>query len=223
MGPTPIDGLGYADAPAALLRAQNYSPWGKQLADFVYQSAVCDVLRCAALKLSSNAGENEGDFRSRIAQALRERRDAEIDKLRAQYAPRVATLTEQVRRAQQRVATEQAQLSQQKIQSVISIGSAILGAFMGRKTLSATNISRAGSALRTAGKISKESGDVNSANESLEAQQQRLTALQAELENETARLQGELDPAAATIETTSVKPRKSDTTTTAIGIVWVPV
>ncbi|MND03616.1 hypothetical protein D3C83_235340 [compost metagenome] len=57
----------------------------------------------------------------------------------------------------------------------------------------------------------------------MEVLQQRLADLQAELESETARLQGELDPAAAAIETTSIKPRKSETTATSVSLVWVAV
>jgi len=220
---TPTAGIGYADVPAALLRAQNYDGWKKQLADYAYQTLVCDLLRCPSLKLNSNAGESEGDFRARIGQSLREKRDAEIDKLRAKYAPRITTLTDQVRRAQERIAREQSQLSQQKMQTAISIGSALLGAFLGRKALSASNVGRVGTAARSAGRISQESGDVTRAGENAEVLQQRLTDLQAELENETARLQGELDPSAVSIETTSIKPRKAETTATALSVVWVPV
>jgi hypothetical protein len=219
----PVKGIGYADAPAALLRAQNYDAWKKQLADYAYQTLVCDLLRCPSLKLGSIAGETEGDFRARIAQGLREKRDTEIDKLRAKYAPRITTLTDQVRRAQERIAREQSQLSQQKMNTAISIGSALLGAFLGRKAVSASSVGRVGTAARSAGRVSQESGDVARASESAEVLQQRLSDLQLELENETARLQGELDPAAVVMETTSIKPRKSETTTTGMSVVWVPV
>jgi len=219
----PLPGIDYAEAPAALLRAQNYDVWKQELADHAYQTLVCDLLRCPSLKLNSNAGESEGDFRARIAQSLREKRDAEIDKLRAKYAPRITTLNDQVRRAQERIAREQSQLSQQKMQTAISIGSALLGAFLGRKAISASNVGRVGTAARSAGRISQESADVSRAGENAEVLQQRLADLQAELENETARLQGELDPAAVSIETTSIKPRKAETTASTLSVVWVPV
>jgi len=219
----PMNGLAYTETPAALLRQQNYSTWGKQLADRVYQTVSCDVLRCALLKLISTPSESEGDFRARIAMSLRERRDAEIDKLRAKYAPRITTLTDQVRRAQERIAREQSQLSQQKVGAAISVGTAILGAFFGRKALSSATLSRAGTAMRSAGRVTSESADVARAGESLQVLQQRLVDVQAELETETARLQGEFDPAAASIETTSIKSRKSETTTTSMAVVWVAV
>jgi hypothetical protein len=222
-GAAPQSGIAYGETPAALLRAKNYGAWGKQLADHVYQTSSCDVLRCALLKLTSAPGETEGDFRARIAMSLREKRDAEIDKLRAKYAPRIATLTDQVRRANERIAREQSQLSQQKVGAAISVGTAILGAFFGRKALSSTTLSRAGTAMRSAGRVTSESADVARAGENMEVLQQRLADLQGELESETARLQGELDPAAAIIETTAIKSRKSETTTTNVMVVWVPI
>jgi hypothetical protein len=222
-GATPVPALGYADTPAALLRAQNYPTWGRELADHIYQTATCDVFCCLSLKLSSATGESEAEFRARISQALREKRDQSIDKLRAKYAPRVATLTDQVRRAQERIAREQSQLSQQKVSAAISVGTAILGAFFGRKALSSTTLSRAGTAMRSGGRVAQESADVARAGETLEVLLQRLAALQAELENETARLQGELDPAVAAIETTAVKPRKADVAVTGVAIAWMPV
>jgi hypothetical protein len=50
---------------------------------------------------------------------------------------------------------------------------------------------------------------------------QRLADLQAELESETARLKGELDPAAVSIDKQSIKSRKSETTATGVAVVWV--
>jgi hypothetical protein len=220
---TATGGIAYGDVPAALLRAQNYAPWGKQLADLVYQTSTCELLRCPLLKLSSTNGESEGDFRARVAQALREKRDTEVDKLRAKYAPRITSLSDQVRRASERVSREQSQLSQQKVSTAITVGTAILGAFFGRKALSSANLSRAGTAMRSGGKVAQESADVERAGENIKVLQERLADLQAELESEMARLQGELDPAAVAIETTSIKARKSETTTTAMALVWKPV
>ncbi|HTE42144.1 MAG TPA: hypothetical protein VK629_15065, partial [Steroidobacteraceae bacterium] len=151
------------------------------------------------------------------------RRDAEIDKLRAKYAPRITTLTDQVRRSQERIAREQSQLSQQKIGAAISVGTAILGAFFGRKALSSTTLSKAGTAMRSAGRVTQESADVARAGENSEVLQQRLADLQAELGSESARLQGELDPAAVSVEKQSIKSRKSETTATGVAVVWVAV
>lgn len=217
------NGLDFAEVPAALMRTQNYAAWCKELEDYVYQTVSVDLLRSPLLKLNANPGESESEFRARIAQNLREQRDLAVDKLRAKYAPRIVTLTDQVRRAQERIEREQSQLSQQKVSAALSIGSALLGVFMGRKSVSASSIGKIGTAARSAGRIAQENADVNRASESAEVLQQRLTDLQAELEAESARLHAELDPLAVSLESTPIKARKSDTATTGLGVVWVLV
>ncbi len=214
-------GASYAEVPAAMLRAQNYAAWSKQLGDYVYQTAKLDVFTCPLLKMTSAPGGSEGDFRARIALSLRERRDAEIDKLRKKYAPRLATLGDQIRRGEEKIQREKAQVSDQTMHTAISVGTTILGALFGRKALSSANIGRAGTAMRGAGRIAREKGDVARAEEGFEAQTQKLTDLQSELDLEISRLQGELDPAVIDIETVSVKARKSDTSVTPAALVWV--
>ncbi|HMN47286.1 MAG TPA: hypothetical protein PKE27_22100 [Povalibacter sp.] len=211
----------YADAPASLLRADSYKSWRKQLEAHVYESAGLDVFRNAMLGATSAAGMSEADFRARIALNLREKRDAAVEALRKKYAPRLTTLQDQIRRAQDRVERESSQLSQQKMSTAISIGTSILGAFLGRKKISATNMGRVGTAARSAGRIGRESDDVTRAQESLEVLQQRHADLENEFEQETSRLQGEFDPAVAAVDRVQIKPRKSDIDVTLLALVWV--
>lgn len=210
----------YAELPSAFLRAQNYTAWSKDFAANIYQTANLTIWRCVALKMSSNAGESEGDFRARIALSLREKRDAEVERIRKQYAPKLATLQSQAARAQQKVEKEQSQLSQQKLQTALSVGASILGAFLGRKALSATNISKVTAAARSAGRLSSESKDVDQAAGSLESIQQRLNDLQTQLEQDIADVQGKLDAAAVSLESVVIKPRKTDTVVNEVALVW---
>ncbi len=171
--------------------------------------------------MTSAPGGSEGDFRARIALSLREKRDAGIETLRRKYAPRLTTLNDQVRRGAEKIEREKAQLSDQKLHTAISVGTTLLGALFGRKTLSTTNVGRAGSAMRGAGRVAREKADVSRAEEGVEVQAQRLADLQGELDLEIGRLQGEFDPAVVTIETVAIKPRKSDTSVTPAALAWI--
>ena len=165
---------------------------------------------------------SEGEFRAKLSLALREKRDAEIDKLRKKYAPKLATLQDQIRRANERVERERSDLSQHKMQAAISVGTSILGALLGRKAISVGNAQRVGSAARSAGRIGKESGDVGRAEENREVLEQRFTDLQNELETEVSRLRGEFDPATVQIEQSEVKPRKADIDVRVLGLCCGP-
>ncbi|HEY0939167.1 MAG TPA: hypothetical protein VGE08_03625 [Steroidobacter sp.] len=212
----------YASTPAAMLRAQNYRSWQKELASHLYSTATLPIFHCPTVGQAVAPGTSEGDFRSKLSLALREKRDTEIEKLRKKYAPKLATLQDQLRRAEERVERERSDLSQHKIQAAVSVGTSILAALLGRKAISVSNAQRVGSAARSAGRLGKESGDVGRAEESREAIQQRLSDLQTELESEVARLRSELDPATVRIEQISVKPRKSDIDVRTLALLWVP-
>jgi hypothetical protein len=212
----------YAEAPAALLRAQNYRSWQKELATHLYSSAELPIFHCPTVGQSVAPGTSEGDFRAKLGLTLREKRDAEIEKLRKKYAPKLTTLQDQLRRADERVERERSDLSQHKMQTAISVGTSILGALLGRKALSVSNAQRVGSAARSAGRLGKESGDIDRAEDNREVLQQRLTEMQSELEAEVSQLRSELDPATVTIEHMSVKPRKTDIDIRTVALLWMP-
>ncbi|HEU4653833.1 MAG TPA: DUF87 domain-containing protein, partial [Steroidobacteraceae bacterium] len=145
-------GAQYSATPSAYLRASNYLSWQKQLLSYLSESAIRQLYRVRDLDLAMAPNESERDFRARVSMALREKRDAAIDKLRQKYAPRLQTLDDQLRRADERIERERGQLTDQKMQTAINVGTSILGALFGRK-LSSSTFSRVGSAARGAGRI----------------------------------------------------------------------
>ncbi len=150
----------FRELPGAASKAKNYADWSKSFVAWLSSTEALDIFKSPSLGLVSNAGEREGDFRVRLQQAARERRDAEVTRLRQKYAPKVAALQERLRRAQQSVEKEQQQSSEQKTQAAISIGASVLGALFGRKTFSAANVGRVTTAARGMGRIARESQDI---------------------------------------------------------------
>ena len=218
----PVPDAEYGDLPAAALRAASYPDWGKKLQSWLYETARANVFVCDALKLASKPSETEGDFRSRLALAAREKRDAAVADLRKRWQTRLQQLSDQIRRAEERREREQSQLSQQKMQTAVNIGSSILGALFGRKALSVGNVSRVGTAARSATRIGRESQDVARAEESLEVLKQRFADAQREVEAEVAKLEGSLDSAALALRSVDVPARKSDIAIGEVALVWTP-
>ena len=218
----PLPGAEFADPPASVMRTPNYSSWGKALQGFLYETARASVFQCDALKVASRSSESEGDFRARLALLGREKRDAAVAELRRKWQPKLLKLQDQVLRAEERHAREQAQLSQQKMQTAVSVGSSILGALLGRKAISATNVGRVGSAARSAGRWGRESQDVERAEDNIELVKQRLADAQREAEAEIAELEGALDPTSIELRAVEVPARKSDIAIGEVALVWVP-
>jgi len=215
----PVDGAAFAELPAAALSAGNYAEWSKALAATLYRTGAVELLAAKSPKLTSNPGESEGDFRTRLAQGLREARDAEVAKLRGKHAAKLKSLDDRLRRAADRVEREKAQYSQRKLDTAVSIGTSILGAIFGGRGAAAT---RAGSAARSAGRAYNERGDVARADESLEALTAERDALLRSIEQEASELAAALDPASIALEKVRIAPRKSDIAVGRIALAWEP-
>jgi hypothetical protein len=214
---TPPEACAYAPLPAAL-DAKSAKRLEAGLEAWIHREASLGIWVSPELGLSSRPGEDEAQFRARLAHQAREHRDGAIEKLRAKYAPKLARLDERIRSAEARVEREQAQVQQQQMQSAISIGSAVLGALFGRKLVSGTNVGRAAGAARGLARGAREKDDVVRADES----RQQLEAQRAEIE---AACQAELAALEATpassVTQLSIKPRKSDITITRVALAWI--
>lgn len=217
----PIAAAAFKPQPASATNPKSYLAWAKSLEEMLYQSFTLDLLTCPKLKLTAQHDETEGDFRARGALLLREWRDEEVSALKAKYAPKLQTLNDQLRRANERVEREKAQASQQKINTVLSVGATLLGALFGRGAR-VGNVGRAATAMKSASRIGKENADVGRAAESVEVVQERLNALQAEFDREVASLQAAFAPEALAIQKRPVRPRKSDISVGTVGLCWTP-
>jgi hypothetical protein len=218
----PASAASFESLPADAAKPKNYDAWKKQFGDMVYRTAMLELFSHDELELTSTPGEKEAAFRARLAQLLREQRDAAVDKLRAKYAPKLATLQDRIRRAQQAAEVQRAQASSAKLQSVVSIGAAILSAFTGRKIASSANIGRAATAARGVSRIGKESSDVGRAEENIEALQAQLAALEEQFNTECATLGSQHNPQTDELSTLTVKPKKSGISVRAVVLAWTP-
>jgi hypothetical protein len=219
---SPVDGAQFADVPPAAGKRKSYDGWGKDLAGWLYRNRKIELFKSAGLNEVSKMGESERDFRIRLQQRARERRDEAAEALRKKYAPKIAALQERIRRAEQAVARETQQARQSQIQTAISVGATLLGAFLGRKTISASTLERATTAVRGAGRAIKESRDVGQAKETVEALQQQLADLESQFKAETDALDHTFDPQSETLETICLRPSKSNISVRLMALAWAP-
>jgi hypothetical protein len=208
----------YAPVPGVFVSAKASATWPAQLAEYVYRAAALELLRCDALKVTGAPGLGEPEFRAQLAHVLRERRDAQVAELRARYATRLAALDERLRKAEQRVAREQSESTSQTTASAIAIGGSLLGALFGNRRGAA---GKTATAVRSAGRITKERADVERARADAEAVRQQVASANAELTDEIGKLEARLAPDTIAIEKIAVRARKSDTAVEDVALVWV--
>jgi hypothetical protein len=212
----------FGPLPPAAAKPRSYAAWEKDFATWVYASQRLTLWRSPALKQLSQPGESERDFRVRLQQVAREQRDRAGEALRAKYGPRIASLQERLRRAQQSVDRETDQAKQQKAQTAISFGATLLGAFVGRRALGATTLGRATTAARGVSRSMKEQEDVGRAQDTVASLQQKLTELEEEFRAETAEFEAKLDPQAEELESLNLRPKKADISVQLVALAWAP-
>jgi hypothetical protein len=218
----PADGAQFLLLPASAGKAKSYADWSKDFAGWLFRTQKVELFKSPSTKEVSKPGESERDFRVRLQQGGREQRDKAAEALRQKYAPKIGALQERVRRAEQQKEKQQAESRSSQMQAAISVGASILGAFLGRKTISATNIGRATTAIRSAGRVMKESKDVSLAEENIVALQRQLADLEAQFKAESEALAAATDPLHEKLESISIKPAKSNIVVKLVALAWTP-
>jgi hypothetical protein len=218
----PIKDGKYADLPKAAQNISNYRKWNKDLLRWVHQNRSLMLLRSKSFGMISQLGESEGDFRLRLAQIMREKRDLEVEKLRKKYDKQFTTLKDRLMRAEQTITREDEQAKASKMQTAISFGTAILGAFLGRKAVSAISAQRVGTAMRSASRVQKEKMDVAMAQERAEAVRLQLSELDDRLKEDIDAIEHSMDAEAEELEKIIIKPKSTDIALEIFGLAWMP-
>ncbi|UJF25187.1 DUF87 domain-containing protein [Suttonella sp. R2A3] len=204
LGNTPQRPVNFDGVPSTLSNADHWKTWDKALGTYLRQEQTLSVLFHKEIGIYSEADEDEQSFRQRIIPEAHAARDSAMNALRQKYASKQSTLERQLITAETRVDRESSQSSQSMIDAGLSIGSALLGAFMGRKVMSKTNMRAASSALRRAGRVQQQRQDVANAEAKLTIIQEQLDTLDANLAAELMALRQQFDPQTMPLETRTI-------------------
>ncbi len=215
-------GAAFVEVPAPATKAKSYASWRKDFASWIYRNQRLELLESPSLEIASNPGETERDFRVRLQQIAREKRDEAVEKLRRKYAPKFEQLEERKRRAEQAVEREREQAKGQKFQTAISVGATLLSSFLGRKRVGMSTLGRATTAARGASRSMKEAEDVDRAEDNVTVLTQKLADLDAEFKAETASLERSYNPQTEQLETVSLKPTKANISVKVLTLAWAP-
>ena len=217
---SPPPDSGYYPLPPEIGRLRDMRGLEKEFSDYLYQNEKLELLRATGSDFESKPGESEGDFRARLGDWLREQKDAAVEKLKKKYQNKQEQFRDKLDRAMDRLDKEKVDVRSKTADSLISFGVAIVGAFLGRKALSAANVGRAASGVRGVGRVAKEKSDVRRAEEEVLEVQQALENLAAELENEAAAVAQSFAVENYPVERFSIKPRRADIFNVEVSLLW---
>lgn len=219
---SPQSDAGFEELPINFATEKNFASFAKSLAATLYQNETLSFFQYPDLGLSSKEDETEGEFRTRVSLALREKRDGTVAELREKYDQKIRALKEKVRRAQDKAALQRQKATLTKAEGFLSMIFTFLGSLFGRGITKGT-ISSAGTSMRRMGRIGKDSQVAASAEENCEALEAQLENLKEEKLDEIAKISLVEDPSQIKLETLSIKPRKSDLFVDKVVLLWWPI
>ncbi|WFB36088.1 DUF853 family protein [Kiritimatiellota bacterium B12222] len=213
-------GKSYATLPGAAGNRKNFKAWEKEAKSVMYEHENLTLLSCKALKLDGDPDETPEAFQARLRHAAREKRDMEIEVLRQKIEKKFVTLRDQIRRAEDRVERTRSAHSEKKMNTALSFGSTLLGAFLGSKKMSVSNVNRTRSSLTKASKLGKTKEDIQRAEDELASRTHQYEELEIQLEKELEVIKEAYLPENLQVDELVLAFRKSDFRYSFFGLLW---
>ncbi len=214
------EGSRFGQLPQTFSALGTLARYQKDFTDYLYQNRRLELFRAPSLKLESRPGEGEADFLVRISDRLRQDKEAAVEKLADRFQLRKERLTKKLDSAYARLEKEKSDVSASTSDTILSFGTAVLGAFLGRKAISSSTMTRTASSIRKAGRIGKEKDDVRRAEQAASQLEAELEELEIEQREALQKLVVSYDPAAVETETFSIKPRRTDIFDVRVCLLW---
>jgi hypothetical protein len=154
----PEAGGQFAAVPPGINDVRDVKRAARDLSDYLYRSQSITLYHSPDVDEYSAPGESAEDFRLRLRQAAREKRDAAVDKLEDKYGKRMGRLEERVRKAQSTVARHEADAEARKRETLVSAGESVLGMFLGRRSTRTVSSTLRKQRMSASAKIRAEQG-----------------------------------------------------------------
>ena len=210
----------YAKTSPLLSNEKSLRKFEKKLSDFIYHSKRIELFTCKELKLESTLGQNKRDFLIDVKDALKEKREMEIEKLQKRFKTKYSRLEDKFEKLQIKLQKEEADVSSKVTDTLISVGAALFGAFFSKKKLSVTNINRASSSFKKGKGVLKERNDVKNTQGMIDSLELDIEKLQEVLLLDIEKIQEKINIENYEIGSFSIKPRRTDISIEDFALLW---
>lgn len=208
----------FYELPAFIQNEKNLTPLQKKFTDFLYQNEKFTIYKNDELKLTSKVNESLDDFKLRVKDRQNERVDEEVDRLKTKFKKQNDSLDMKLSRLYERVEKEEKKISAKRTDSIINIGTLVLGAFFGSKNSRSTSIGKVMSGAKNANKILKENNNLSLLQTDIENILRQKELLQEMLEKEVRAIKERFEK--LDIKEIFIKPKRSDIYNTKLELLW---
>jgi hypothetical protein len=212
-GAGPFFGL----APEAANSPAELKSIARSFADWLYYHSQISLLAHPEFDVVQRPGESEQEFKGRLRQAARERRDAGVDDLRERYAARIEKVEAKLRRQQRELEQDEEDYGARKGEALIATGEMLFTVLTRRRLYRTASWTASRRRLAQQAKL-----DVAERRKEIEEMEAELSELQADLEREIAQITPKWVDLLKGLTNYTVRPKRSDIEVKVVGLAWVP-
>jgi hypothetical protein len=189
----------------------------KDYIDYVYRNLELRLPFNAELKLLAEAEMSKAEFRAQCAEAAREARDDEADKIKDKYITKMRAIQKKLEREERELQEDQAEHSARKLEEMATHVENVLGIFGGSKSRR-----RISTSMTKRRMTSKAKADIEESEELIEEFMKDLEALEDEMEEAIDEIEERWAEIAGEMEEKVFTPFKKDVLVEMFGVAWVP-
>ncbi|WP_198304765.1 helicase HerA domain-containing protein [Arcobacter vandammei] len=209
----------FYEVPSFIQNQRELKQVEKEFIDYIYRTAKLTLYKVDSLRLSSKQDENLEDFKLRIQDRLNEKIDLELEKIKTRYAKDSEALELKISKLYDKLDKEKREANASTTDTILNIGTSILGAFFGKGS-AASNLGKVASGARGANKILKERNDVKMVENDIELLISQKESLQATLENEVSKIKEQNSISSCQIDEIFINPRMVDIFNVKLELLW---
>ena len=209
----------YYELPSFIQNEKELKLLERDFADYVYRNFKLTLYKNDTLKISSKQYESLDDFKIRIQDRLNEQIDEKIENLKQKFEKENTLLEQKISKLFEKLKKEEQDALSATTNSIISIGTSILGAFFGKSSKTAI-VSKVATSSRGVSKALKERSDIKSVQSEIDALQSLQDGLEEKLKIEIEKINDEFNISKYTIEEFFIKPKRTDIYDIKIELLW---
>jgi hypothetical protein len=216
----PEPGAVFGPVPSQLNSAAEIKAAAKDFSDYLYREKALNLRYITELQLYAQPGESERDFAVRAQQAAREKRDAEVQKLRQKYETQFNRLQDRLAREQAELSDDQAQYDARKREELVSAGETVIGmlGIFGRRRTS-TGLSRAATKRRL---TSSAQADIQESQAQIARLEKEIEDMRHDVELEAQAIGSKWASVADKVETYPIRPARGAVQVDLAALAWAP-
>ncbi|MFL7867601.1 MAG: ATP-binding protein [Anaerolineales bacterium] len=213
--PAPQARFSLLDAPLNV--SKQMTALERDFVDWIYRSVTVTARANEALKVYAGPDVSQAEFMKACAETAREARDAELEKITAQYDRKFKTLEDRMAREERELREDETELSQRKMEELGTHAENVLGLFGGRKSTR-----RLSSSLTKRRMTEQAKADVEESEDAIDQYKEDIQALEQERQISIAEINDRWGDVVNDISEVTVTPKKADIFVELFGVAWMP-